>query len=65
MVRPYVEALDATIVVKMPSAGLAVQTTVVDHSTRMAAATHLIGLYRAKGNEVQEDDAGSKEPPVV
>jgi hypothetical protein len=40
-------------------------TTVVDHTTRMAAAAHLTGLYRAKGNEVQEDDAGSKGPLVV
>jgi Terminase small subunit len=65
IVRPYVKALDATVVVKMPAAGMVVQTSVVDHSTRMAAATHLIGLYSAKGNEVQEDDAGSEMPPIV
>ena len=65
IVRPYVKALDATIVVKIPSGGMAVQTTVVDHPTRMAAATHLIGLHRVRGNDAQQDDAGLKGPPVV
>ena len=65
IVRPYVKALDANMVVKMPSAGMAIQTAIVDHPTRMAAATHLIGLYRAKGTDVQEDDGGSKGPPIV
>lgn len=65
IVRPYVKALDATVVVKMPAAGVAVQTTVVDHSTRMAAATHLIGLHRAMRSDVQKDDAGTKGPPVL
>lgn len=65
LLRPLVKALDANIVMKMSASGTAVQTTVADHPTRMAAATHLIGLYRAKGNEIQEGDAGSKRPPVL
>lgn len=65
LLKPFVKALDATVVVKMPAAEGAVQTTVVDHSTRMAAAEHLIGLYRAKGNDVQEGDAREKGPPVL
>jgi len=65
IVRPYVKALEANIVVKMPAAGVAVQTSIVDHPTRMAAAAHLIGLFRAKGKEVQEEEAGLKGPPVV
>lgn len=65
LLRPFVKALDAHIVVKRPSAGRAVQTTVVDHPTRMAAATHLIGLFLARGKEVQEEEAGLKGPPFV
>lgn len=65
LLKPFVKALEATVVVKMPAAGRAVQTSVIDHPTRIAAATHLIGLYRAKGNEVQEDDSGLKGPHIV
>lgn len=65
LLKPFVKALDATVLVKMPSAGMAVQTTIVDHPTRMAAATHLIGLFLAKGKEVQEGDAGATGPPVL
>lgn len=64
LLEPFVSALGAKVVVKMPAAGRAVQTTVVDHPTRMAAAVFLIGLFRAKGGELQEEDSGLKGPPL-
>lgn len=64
LLEPFVNALDAKVVVKTPAKGRAVQTTVVDHPTRMAAAVFLIGLFRAKGGELQEEDSGLKGPPL-
>lgn len=65
LLEPFVSALDAKVVMKMTAAGTAVQTKVVDHPTRMAAAAHLTGLYRAKGAELQEEDSRLKGPPVL
>ncbi len=64
IVRPYVKALEATIVVKMPAAGVAVQTSVVDHSTRMVAATYLIGLYRPKRKQSEDHEIKADAPSV-
>ncbi|MGE0469628.1 MAG: hypothetical protein AB7L09_12695 [Nitrospira sp.] len=65
LLEPFVNALDAKVVVKMPAAGRAVQTTVVDHPTRMAAAVFLIGLFRDKRGELQAEDSGLKGPPPL
>ncbi len=64
IVRPYVKALEANIVVKIPVAGMAVQTTVVDHLTRMAAASHLIGLYRPKAKQSEDQEIKANAPSV-
>lgn len=65
IVRPYVKALDAKVVVKMPTIGDAVETNVVDHATRMDAATHLAKLYQPKNAEDQEQEDGKSGPPVL
>lgn len=65
IVRPYVKALDANVVVKMPAIGDAVQTKVVDHAIRMAAAEHLTNLYRSKVAEAGESGEGAEDKPTV
>lgn len=65
IVRPYVKALGACVVVKSTQLGVASETTIPDHSIRMEAASHLTKLYQPKNAEDQEKEAGKNGPPVV
>jgi len=65
IVRPYVKALGACVVVKSTQFGVASETTIPDHSIRMEAASHLTKLYQPKNAEDQEEEAGKSGPPVI
>ena len=65
IVRPYVKALGACVVVKSTQLGMASETTIPDHSIRMEAASHLTKLYQPKNAEDQEEEAGKSGPPVI
>ncbi len=64
IVRPYVKALGANVVVKMPTIGDAVETKIPDHATRMDAATHIARLYQPK-NVDEEAEKEKSGPPVL
>ncbi len=65
IVRPYVKALGACVVVKSTQLGVASETTIPDHSIRMDAASHLTKLYQPKNAEDHEEEAGKSGPPVI
>ena len=65
IVRPYVKALGACVVVKSTQLGVASETTIPDHSIRMEAASHLTKLYQPKNAEDQEEEARKSGPPVI
>lgn len=63
IVRPYVRALDAKVIVKAP--GVVAESEIPDHALRMEAASHLTKLYQPKNAEDEEKEAGKTGPPVV
>lgn len=63
IVRPYVKALDAKVIVKAP--GRVAESKIPDHAIRMEAAAHLTKLYQPKNAEDEEKEAGKTGPPVV
>ncbi|MFN3076838.1 MAG: terminase small subunit [Alphaproteobacteria bacterium] len=63
IVRPYVRALDAKVIVRAP--GVVAESKIPDHSVRMEAAAHLTKLYQPKNAEDEEKEAGKTGPPVV
>lgn len=63
IVRPYVKALKANIIVKNSQTLMAAETEIPDHSVRMEAATHISKLYQPKN--VDEDEASDKSGPPV
>lgn len=65
IVRPYVKALEATVVVKNSQCLRAVETEIPDHAVRMEAAAHLTKLYQPKNVEDDEQAAGNEKPPVL
>lgn len=65
IVRPYVKALGACVVVKSTQLGVASETTIPDHSIRMEAANQLTKLYQPRNAEDHEEEAGESGLPVV
>ncbi|MDR4468335.1 MAG: terminase small subunit [Nitrospira sp.] len=60
IVRPFVEALDAPVIVKSHTEGIAcvakdpeTQEVIPDHDTRMKAATHIVNLMGGFPREVE------------
>lgn len=64
IVRPYVKALKATVVVKNSQTLEAAETAIPDHPVRMEAATHIARLYQPKTVEPEAEQRASG-PPVV
>ena len=63
IVRPYVKALKANVVVKNSQTLMAAETKIPDHSVRMEAATHIAKLYQPK--RVDEDEKPENNGPPV
>ncbi len=63
IVRPYVKALKAKVVVKNSQTLMAAETEIPDHSVRMEAAAHITKLYQPKN--VEEDDEKERSGPPV
>lgn len=64
IVRPYVKALKANIVVKNSQTLMAEETKVPDHAVRMEAATHIAKLYQPKNVE-EDENPENNGPPVL
>jgi len=71
ILEPFVQALDAPVVVKSATEGIAciardpdTQEIIPDHAIRMKAAEHLVGLHQGKAPEEEGQPGQGNTSPV-